>query len=56
MNATADLNVVSFRPRRDDYAWTFGGAEPVMKADVYASAHSRLTEIAARYLQERGSR
>jgi acetamidase/formamidase len=27
----AGLNVISFRPGRDDYAWTFGGAEPVMK-------------------------
>src|SRR4030095_4564408 len=27
----ADLNVVSFRPERSDYAWTFGGVEPVMK-------------------------
>jgi hypothetical protein len=27
----AGLNVVSFRPERDDYAWTFGGAEPVIK-------------------------
>ncbi|HEY3264041.1 MAG TPA: acetamidase/formamidase family protein [Actinomycetota bacterium] len=27
----AGLNVISFRPERDDYAWTFGGAEPVMK-------------------------
>jgi len=25
------LNVVSFRPERSDYAWTFGGVEPVMK-------------------------
>jgi acetamidase/formamidase len=25
------LNVVSFRPGRSDYAWTFGGVEPVMK-------------------------
>lgn len=27
----ADLNVLSYRPSRDDYVWTFGGAEPVMK-------------------------
>jgi acetamidase/formamidase len=27
----SDLNVISFRPERDDYAWTFGGVEPVMK-------------------------
>src|SRR5215211_3859706 len=27
----ASLNVVSFRPERSDYAWTFGGVEPVMK-------------------------
>jgi acetamidase/formamidase len=27
----AGLNVVSFRPQRTDYAWTFGGVEPVMK-------------------------
>jgi acetamidase/formamidase len=27
----AGLNVVSFRPERSDYAWTFGGVEPVMK-------------------------
>jgi acetamidase/formamidase len=26
-----DLNVISYRPERDDYAWTFGGVEPVMK-------------------------
>lgn len=26
-----DLNVVSYRPERADYAWTFGGVEPVMK-------------------------
>ena len=25
------LNVVSYRPERGDYAWTFGGVEPVMK-------------------------
>ena len=25
------LNVVSFRPERSDYAWTFGGVDPVMK-------------------------
>ena len=25
------LNVMSFRPERSDYAWTFGGVEPVMK-------------------------
>jgi acetamidase/formamidase len=24
-------NVVSYRPERDDYVWTFGGADPVMK-------------------------
>jgi acetamidase/formamidase len=27
----AGSNVVSFRPARADYTWTFGGAEPVMK-------------------------
>ena len=27
----ADMHVVSFRPERSEYAWTFGGAEPVMK-------------------------
>jgi len=27
----AGLNVVSYRPERTDYAWTFGGAAPVMK-------------------------
>jgi acetamidase/formamidase len=27
----AGLNVVSFRPEPSDYAWTFGGADPVMK-------------------------
>jgi acetamidase/formamidase len=27
----ADLNVVSYRPDRSDYVWTFGGAEPAMK-------------------------
>ena len=27
----AGLNVVSFRPERSDYAWTFGGVDPVMK-------------------------
>ncbi len=27
----AGLNVVSFRPERSGYAWTFGGVEPVMK-------------------------
>jgi amidase len=27
----ADLNVVSYRPHRSEYAWTFGGVEPVMK-------------------------
>ena len=27
----ADLNVVSYRPERSEYAWTFGGVEPVMK-------------------------
>ncbi|HKX34837.1 MAG TPA: acetamidase/formamidase family protein, partial [Actinomycetota bacterium] len=27
----AGLNVVRFRPERSDYAWTFGGVEPVMK-------------------------
>jgi acetamidase/formamidase len=27
----ADLNVVTYRPERAEYAWTFGGAEPVMK-------------------------
>jgi acetamidase/formamidase len=26
-----DLNVVSYRPEREDYVWTFGGADPVMK-------------------------
>ena len=26
-----DLNVVTFRPSRGEYAWTFGGADPVMK-------------------------
>jgi acetamidase/formamidase len=25
-----DLNVLTFRPSRDEYAWTFGGVEPVM--------------------------
>lgn len=29
----AGLNVVSFRPERSDYAWTFGGVEPVMKVE-----------------------
>ena len=27
----AGLNIVSFRPEPNDYAWTFGGVEPVMK-------------------------
>ena len=27
----ADLNVVTYRPERSEYAWTFGGVEPVMK-------------------------
>ena len=27
----SDLVVVSFRPERDQYAWTFGGAAPVMR-------------------------
>jgi acetamidase/formamidase len=27
----AGLNVVSFHPESSDYAWTFGGADPVMK-------------------------
>jgi acetamidase/formamidase len=27
----ADLNVVSYRPDRSDYVWTFGGAEPAIK-------------------------
>jgi acetamidase/formamidase len=27
----SDVNVVSYRPERSDYVWTFGGAEPVMK-------------------------
>jgi acetamidase/formamidase len=27
----ADLNVLTYRPAREDYVWTFGGAEPVMK-------------------------
>ena len=26
----ADLNVIPYRPERSDYAWTFGGADPVM--------------------------
>jgi acetamidase/formamidase len=26
-----DLNVISYRPEPGDYAWTFGGVEPVMK-------------------------
>jgi acetamidase/formamidase len=29
----ADVNVVSYRPERTDYVWTFGGAEPVMKVN-----------------------
>jgi acetamidase/formamidase len=27
----SDPNVISFRPERNDYAWTFGGVEPVTK-------------------------
>jgi acetamidase/formamidase len=27
----AELNVVTYRPERAEYAWTFGGAAPVMK-------------------------
>jgi len=27
----AGSNVISYRPSRGDYAWTFGGADPVMK-------------------------
>ena len=27
----SDLQVISFRPERDQYAWTFGGAAPVMR-------------------------
>lgn len=27
----SDLNVLAFRPGRDEYAWTFGGVEPIMK-------------------------
>ena len=27
----ADLNVVTYRPERAEYAWTFGGTAPVMK-------------------------
>jgi acetamidase/formamidase len=27
----ADLSAISFRPEPSDYAWTFGGVEPVMK-------------------------
>jgi len=26
-----DLNVITYRPQPSDYAWTFGGVEPVMK-------------------------
>jgi acetamidase/formamidase len=29
----AGMNVVSYRPERADYVWTFGGAEPVMKVN-----------------------
>lgn len=27
----AGLSIVSYRPERAEYAWTFGGVEPVMK-------------------------
>jgi acetamidase/formamidase len=27
----ADLRVITYRPERSDYVWTFGGADPVMK-------------------------
>ena len=27
----ADLNVVTYRPERSEYAWTFGGVDPLMK-------------------------
>ena len=27
----ADLSVISFRPKPSEYAWTFGGADPVVK-------------------------
>jgi len=27
----ADVNVLPYHPAREDYVWTFGGAEPVMK-------------------------
>ena len=27
----SDLEVISFRPERDQYAWTFGGAAPVKR-------------------------
>ena len=29
----ADLNVVAYRPDPSEYAWTFGGVEPVMKVN-----------------------
>jgi acetamidase/formamidase len=29
----ADPHVVTYRPDRSEYAWTFGGAEPVMKVE-----------------------
>src|SRR4029078_4343295 len=30
-SAMADVNVLPYHPAREDYVWTFGGAEPVMK-------------------------
>lgn len=46
----ADLNVVPFRPRPEDYVWTFGGVEPVMKV----KPGDILEEMAAAYRAERG--
>src|SRR6476646_4157538 len=31
VSAMADLNVIPYRPERSNYAWTFGGADPVMR-------------------------
>ncbi len=30
----SDLSVISFRPEPSEYAWTFGGADPVMKVQA----------------------
>ena len=57
-----DLTVETFRPEPAQFAWTFGGVDPVRRVPartflerwtVYGGVHERLPDMGRAYLGER---